>query len=156
MAGLALVGLIIWRIYHPLPAPEEFPFESDGRFVVMRVIDGDTLLLSDQTIIRLIGVDTPETKHPERGVEPYGKEATAYTRNVVEGRTVRLSFDRERKDKYGRVLAYVYVDDKLLNESILRAGWGRSLTQFPYSTLMKKRMIAAEQAAREAGRGIWQ
>ena len=75
---------------------------------VRRVIDGDTLELDNGEDVRLIGVDTPETKHPKKPVERFGKEATAFTMRLVEGQEVRLAYDQQRKDKYGRTLAYVY------------------------------------------------
>ena len=72
-------------------------------FHVKRVIDGDTILLSNGERVRLIGVDTPETKHPSKPVEYYGKEATAFTKKMVEGKFVRLEYDWQERDKYGRL-----------------------------------------------------
>jgi micrococcal nuclease len=65
--------------------------------IVKRVIDGDTIQLKNGEIVRLIGVDTPETKHPRKPVEYYGKEASAFTRKMVEGKQVRLEYDQQRK-----------------------------------------------------------
>jgi micrococcal nuclease len=73
----------------------------------VRVVDGDTLVLDGQETVRLIGVDTPETKEPREPVEAFGQEAYEFTKSLVEGRKVRLEFDLERIDKYGRTLAYV-------------------------------------------------
>jgi len=155
-ARIALVVLLLliagrWLRRQPDPAPNAQP----GLFVVERAVDGDTLLLQDGRRVRLIGVDTPETKHPHRAVEPFGPEACAFTRDHVEGRTVRLEFDKERRDRYGRMLAYVYQGDWLLNEELIRAGLGRAVTHFPYSTAMKRRFRNAQRQAREAGKGIW-
>jgi micrococcal nuclease len=122
---------------------------------VRRVVDGDTLLLADHTRVRLLGVDTPETKRPDTPVEPFGPEASEFARAHVEGRVVRLEFDKERRDKYDRVLAYVYLGDWFLNEELIRAGLGRAITNHPYSESMKRRFRAAEKEAREARRGIW-
>jgi micrococcal nuclease len=72
---------------------------------VARVIDGDTLQLSTGETVRLIGVDTPETKDPRQPVQHFGKEATAFTRQLVEGKPVHLEYDQQRRDKYGRSLA---------------------------------------------------
>ncbi len=77
-------------------------------FLVKRVIDGDTIQLTNGEIVRLIGVDTPETKHPQKPVEYYGKEASAFTKRMVEGKAVRLEYDQQRKGKYNRTLAYVF------------------------------------------------
>lgn len=157
-AQIALVVLLLliagrWLRQQPTP----FPSAEPGVFVVKRAVDGDTLLLQDGRRVRLIGVDTPETKHPRRPVEPFGPEASAFTRDHVEGRSVRLEFDKERRDRYGRILAYVYQEegDWLLNEELIRAGLGRAVTRFPYSAAMKRRFRNAEQQAREAGEGIW-
>jgi micrococcal nuclease len=71
---------------------------------VGRVIDGDTLLLSNGEYVRLIGVDTPETKHPEKSVEYFGKQACQFTKGMVEGKEVRLEYDQTRRDRYNRIL----------------------------------------------------
>lgn len=132
-----------------------FSFDSPGPYRVQRVVDGDTLVLDGGTRVRLIGVDTPETKHPNKPVEPLGPEASEFTRRHVEGRQVTLQFDRERRDRYKRVLAYVYVGDWFLNEELIRAGFSRAETRYPFSTQMKARFRAAEAEAKENRRGLW-
>jgi micrococcal nuclease len=122
---------------------------------VARAVDGDTLLLADGRRVRLIGVDTPETKKENTPVQPWGTEAHAFTSGRVDGRRVRLEFDRERQDHYGRLLAYVYVDDLLLNEELLRAGLARLLTRYPYRAEMKERFYKAQEEAHRARRGLW-
>lgn len=150
---LCLLALAAWRVFRDEPA---VPPPLDGQAaVVKRVVDGDTLLLKDGRRIRLLGVDTPETKKPDTPVEPFGPEACAFTRDHVEGKPVRLQFDKERVDKYGRVLAFVYRDEWFLNEALIREGYGRALTQYPYSESMKRRFRAAEKEARREKRGIW-
>jgi micrococcal nuclease len=106
-------------------------------------------------VIRLIGVNTPETVKPEHPVEPWGPEATAFTRHFLAGGVVRLSFDRERVDRFGRFLAYVWVGDEMLNEALLRAGLARYEPQFRYSESIKRRFRQAEQAAKRESVGIW-
>jgi micrococcal nuclease len=105
--------------------------------------------------VRLIGVDTPESTDVHVAPEPLGKEATEFTRNAVEGREVRLQFDRERRDAYHRVLAYVWIDARCLNEELIRAGFSRAETRFPYSAVMKRRFLSAEAEARKINAGIW-
>jgi micrococcal nuclease len=151
---LVLLGLAVWQIAFDGGAPPA-PHAPGAAALVERAVDGDTLLLADHTRIRLLGVDTPETKRPEAPVEPWGPQAHEFTRTRVEGRMVRLEFDKERYDKYGRVLAYVYLDDWFLNEELIRAGMGRAITNHPYSEAMKRRFRAAEREAREKRRGIW-
>ena len=123
---------------------------------VVRVVDGDTLLLEDGIRVRLLGVDTPETKRPDHPVEALGPEATAFTKNFIGSQPIRLEYDRERRDRFGRVLAYVYVGDQLLNEELIRVGFSKAETRFPFRQAMKQRFREAEKQARESRRGIWQ
>ena len=153
-AVLFLASLALWRYFADEHAPPVF-HEPGAKVLVERVVDGDTLRLADRTRVRLIGVDTPETKRPDSPVEPFGPEASEFTRAHVEGRFVRLEFDKERHDKYERVLAYVYLDDWFLNEELIRAGLGRAITNHPYSESMKRRFRKAQQEAQRARRGIW-
>lgn len=111
--------------------------------------------MAPEATVRLIGVDTPETVKPEHPVEPFGPEATAFTRQFLSGGTARLSFDRERVDRFGRFLAYVWVSEKILNEELLREGLARYEPQFHYSQAMKERFRRAQQQARQAQVGIW-
>lgn len=123
--------------------------------VVARVIDGDTIQLQDGTRVRLIGVDTPETVHPSRPVEEYGKEASAFTRRMLEGARVYLEYDVERFDRYGRTLAYVWLPDgTLFNELLLFEGYAQVST-FPPNVKYVERFLAAQRQAREAGSGLW-
>ena len=122
---------------------------------VERVIDGDTFEIAGGEDIRLIGVDTPETKHPDKGVEYYGKEASKYTTKQLEGKTVYLEYDAEKKDQYQRILAYVFLPDGMLfNAKLLHDGYANLLTIPPnvkYVDLFKE--LAKE--ARENNRGLW-
>ena len=144
-------------IFRPAPAPGE------GWYAVARVVDGDTLVVlpnpdpasREGDRVRLIGVDTPETVHPNRPVERFGKEAAEFTRRQCEGRRVQLVFDpAERQDRYGRTLAYVYLEDgTFLNAEIIRQGYGFAYTRFPFAYLEEFR--ALEREARAARRGLW-
>lgn len=102
--------------------------------VCTRVIDGDTIVVSIDgrlETVRLIGVDTPETK---RGpAEPGGPEASEFTRKMVEGQRVRLEYDKQLRGKYGRLLAYVYLEDgTFLNAEIIQQGYGRAYLKYPF------------------------
>ncbi|MBI3863447.1 MAG: thermonuclease family protein [Planctomycetia bacterium] len=157
VATLGLVlGFAAWQFFFAggNRPPTHAPQPGETAFVE-RAVDGDTLLLADRTRIRLLGVDTPETKRPDWPVEPFGPEAHEFTRSHVEHRQVRLEFDKERRDKYDRVLAYVYVGDWFLNEELIRAGMGRAVTNHPYSESMKRRFRAAQSEAKRERRGIW-
>ncbi|MDP8255206.1 MAG: thermonuclease family protein [Candidatus Alcyoniella australis] len=129
---------------------------------VIRAVDGDTLeVLIDghSEKVRLIGVDTPETVHPSKPVQYYGREASAFTHRMADGKTVRLELDQAsaatgHRDHYGRLLAYVFLpDDTLLNAEIIKQGYGHAYTRFPFSRMEEFR--ALEREAREAGRGLW-
>jgi micrococcal nuclease len=150
-AIFAIVALVRY-FGAPQAPPEEM---AEGVYEVARVVDGDTLLLTNRARVRLIGADTPETVKPNHPVEPWGPEATEFTRQFLAGGEVHLEFDRERLDKYNRFLAYVWVGDKMLNEELIRAGLARAELHYHYSQSMKTRFRRAEAEARSAGRGIW-
>lgn len=124
---------------------------------VIRVIDGDTIevqLNGKTEKVRLIGVDTPETVHPVIGEEPYGKAASNFTKSQLEGKQVTLEFDVQERDQYGRLLAYVWLNDQLFNEVLVREGYAQVST-FPPNVKYVDRFTAAQREAREAGRGLW-
>jgi micrococcal nuclease len=126
---------------------------------VLRVVDGDTILVavgSRQERVRYIGVDTPETVKPHTPVQCFGKRASAANHRLVDGREVRLVADAEARDRYGRLLAYVYrVDDGLLvNEALVRGGYATTLAIAP-NVRFADRFAALARQARDAGRGLW-
>lgn len=170
LALLVIIALVRWWNEAPLappagrpPRPADAPAPTspadsrdEGHYRVARVVDGDTLLLTDGTRVRLLGVNTPETVKPDTPVEPWGPEASQFTRDFVAGGAVRLQFDPvERIDEHGRTLAYLYVEGRMLNEELIRAGLSRAQLQYPYSGAMKSRFRRAEQEARAARRGLW-
>ena len=135
---------------------------------VVRTIDGDTIeveLNGMKEKVRLIGVDTPETHHPTKPVQPYGPEAENYTRSQLEDKTVWLEKDVQERDKYGRVLAYVWVSQpskvsdseiraKMFNAKLLLDGYGQLLTIPPdvkYVDYFKN----YQKEARQASKGLW-
>lgn len=156
VAVIALLILLAVRYFDDAQR-EATPAEplAEGMHAVERVVDGDTILFAHHSVVRLIGVNTPETVKPEHPVEPYGPEATAFTRRFLSLGSARLEFDRERVDRFGRFLAYVWVGDRLLNEELLRKGLGRWEPHFHYSAEMKARFKQAQREAQQAERGIW-
>jgi micrococcal nuclease len=125
-----------------------------GAQIVERVVDGDTIVVRGVGRVRLIGVDTPETVHPSRPVEFFGREASAFAKRLLQGQRVRLEYDREPTDRYGRTLAYVHLaDGTFVNAEIIRRGYGHAYTRFPFRHLDRFRQL--EREAREAGRGLW-
>lgn len=122
--------------------------------VVERVVDGDTIVVRGVGRVRLIGVDTPETVDPRRPVEFFGQEASAFTKRLLEGKRVRLEYDQDRTDRYGRTLAYVYLPDgTFANAEIIRRGYGHAYTRFPFRHLGWFEQL--EREAQEARRGLW-
>ena len=156
MVAAVLVAFVLLRAAGVLLPPAPPDRLEPGPYHVERVVDGDTLLLSNGARVRLLGVDTPETVKPDHPVEPWGPEATRFTKDFVRGGRVRLQFDRTRKDRYGRFLAYVWVDRRLLNEELLRAGLARlSLYLDRYHEPdIERRLRQAAKEAEAAGRGI--
>jgi micrococcal nuclease len=151
------LAVIVWRILatgHDSHVPESL---DEGVHQVRRVIDGDTLLLESGARVRLQGIDSPESVRPDWPVEPWGPEASAFTKDSVADarRRVRLTFSLERKDRHDRFLAFVWSGDVMLNEELVRAGLAHARMDYRYSSTMKRRLAAAEKEARAAKRGIW-
>ncbi len=124
---------------------------------VIRAVDGDTILVridGEARYVRYIGVDTPETVKPDTPVQCYGPRASAFTHRETDGETVRLVFDREREDVYGRLLAYVYRGNDFLNADLVRRGLARTLT-FPPNTAHRPLFARLAQRAARSGRGLW-
>ena len=124
---------------------------------VVRVVDGDTALVrlrGESEYVRYIGIDTPETVKPGTPVQCYGPRAHAYDQRLVGGQTVRLVFDRVRRDVYGRLLAYVYAGRRFVNAALVRGGYARTLTIPPNTAHASLLGRLAKRAARR-GRGLW-
>jgi micrococcal nuclease len=120
------------------------------------VADGDTIILQDGRHVRYIGIDTPEIEHKTHRAEPMGDQAQSMNRQLVDGWQLRLAYDREKTDRYGRTLAYVYRSDGLfVNAELLRQGYAHVLYRFP-NTGKAKILLAAQREAMERGTGIWQ
>jgi micrococcal nuclease len=124
---------------------------------VRRVIDGDTIeveLDGRTEDVRYIGIDTPESVKPNSPVECFGKEASEHNRELVEDEQVTLVLDHELRDDYGRLLAYVYVGEELVNAELVRGGFARTLEIAPNTT--KAGVLGRlERSASVAGRGLW-
>lgn len=126
----------------------------EGLRTCERVVDGDTVELDGGEKVRLIGVDTPETKDPRRPVQYFGRQASAFTKQMVEGKLVRLEYDRTRRDRYGRTLAYLRLEDgKFVNLEIVREGYGFAYTKYPFRYMDEFRN--AERHARAERAGLW-
>jgi micrococcal nuclease len=153
LAAFAAAGIAIWG---PPTSGGGSP-SSEGR--VTRVVDGDTIHVSlggqDETV-RYIGIDTPESVKPGTPVQCFAKAASAANERLVDGRRVRLAFDAERRDRYGRLLAYVYRDgdDAFVNARLVEDGYARTLT-IPPNVRFADRFASLARSAREQRRGLW-
>ena len=138
---------------------------------VVKVVDGDTIdvqifperedglpaaIPAGAKIerVRLIGVDTPETVHPFKPIEQFGKEASNYTKSQLQGKTVRLEYDLSKRDKYGRILAYVWFEDRHFNAELIEKGYAFAYLRFPFKYREEFRQL--EMQAKQAGVGMWQ
>ncbi|MGZ8629419.1 MAG: thermonuclease family protein [Actinomycetota bacterium] len=124
---------------------------------VLEVVDGDTIrveLDGSATPVRLIGIDTPEKDGPYTDEECFGVEASRYTEQTLDGRSVDLEFDVERTDRFDRTLAYVWLEGKLFNERILLDGFAQQAT-FPPNVRYVERFTEAQRSARTASTGLW-
>jgi len=124
---------------------------------VVRVVDGDTIhvrLGERLEKVRYIGVNTPEVHHPTRGEEPGGRTAAALNGQLVSGRRVRLELDAQSRDRFGRLLAYVWVDATMVNAELVRRGVAQVMT-VPPNVRYQALFVRLQREAREAGRGLW-
>ena len=127
---------------------------SRGPFRVTRVLDGDTIVLDNGETVRLIGVDAPEIHHPETPVQRFGEEATEFLERLTKGFECTLEYEPNNiRDLYGRLLAYVFVGDRLANAEMIRRGYAYTYTRFPFRR--QAEFITLEREAREHQYGLW-
>jgi len=169
-----LVFVVLAIVFAAIRGPEGSGLPAEA--TVLRAIDGDTLEIASggKTYhVRLIGVDCPESrpndkldrdarrsKQDTKTIMALGKRATTFTRDLVEGRSCRLEYDaanrtRDHRDRYRRLLAFVWVGDVLLNAEIIREGYGQALTRYEFDPTRQAEFRALERAAREQQRGLW-
>ena len=138
------------------------PAAGDDQVRVESVMDGDTIrvrLHGTTLSVRLIGVDTPELgdrRDPTAGPQPFAREAAAHTRRRLAGEQVRLTYDPrgDRRDRFGRTLAYVFLlDGTFFNRELVREGYGRAFTRYPFQ--FREQFLADESDARRERRGLW-
>ena len=131
-------------------------FAGDYWLKISKVIDGDTFVLETGKKVRLIGVDTPETVHPSKPVEYFGKEASAFTKKMLTGKKVRLEFDQQKVGKYGRILAYVFLEDStFFNAELIKQGYAHAYTKYPFRQDYMDLFKSLEKEAREQSKGLW-
>ena len=161
---LAIISLFAWagQEYGWFAEAKKGVVENQpGQYKVVRFSDGDTIAVDmngKSETIRMIGVDTPETHDPRKPVQCYGPAASAFTKNIIssKGSQVRLAADSlsSNRDRYDRLLRYVYLQDgTLLNEKLIRDGYGFYYPHFPFTK--SKDFEAAQNEAKSAFRGLW-
>jgi micrococcal nuclease len=154
----------LYRLNNPgLDSVNKADLSRMVRAEVVDHVDGDTLRvripnppsgLNAVETIRMIGVDTPETVHPRRELEYYGKEASDFTRQRLLGKPVSLAFDWDLRDRYGRLLAYIFGPDGSCHNAVLiREGYAHAYTSYSFQFIEEFRRL--EQEARQSGRGLW-
>jgi len=154
VAPARALGLLLLALVTALPASSALA-ALDGP--VIRVVDGDTIHVrigARVEKVRYIGVNTPEVHHPRKCEEPGGREAAEVNRRLVEGKTVRLELDVQERDRYGRLLAYVWVGDVMVNAELVRLGYAQVMT-IPPNVRYQEIFVKLQREAREAGRGLW-
>lgn len=138
-----------WLVYRPQQQ------EKTAEYItVQRVIDGDTILLTDGRRVRYIGVDTPESGRMDTPIECYGKEASEANKKLVEGKQVKLVKDISDKDKYDRLLRFVYIDDIFVNEYLLKNGYATVMSIAPDISKYPQFKLA-QQEAKNNNLGLW-
>lgn len=124
-------------------------------FKVKRVNDGDTIVLTDGRHVRYIGINTPEIDHGSQKAEPYGYKAKNYNKKMVLSKMIRLEFDKERYDQYGRLLAYIFLKDgKFVNKAMIEQGYAYFLPRRP-NVRYNKVLLQSQRNVMSAKRGIW-
>jgi len=172
---LLAAAVFIWLDHNPANHKLQKPVESENRvinydfqkyhgriFTVANVVDGDTIDIDipdgekQTTRIRLLGIDTPETKHPQKGVCYFGPQAAEFTKTTSLGKQVTVYLEKHRtRGKYGRLLAYVQLpDSKFLNEVLLSEGFAYADLRFRHSFYQRYKQL--EASARSRSKGLWQ
>jgi endonuclease YncB( thermonuclease family) len=171
---LALFGVLLFLVLAQMLSPVPVDPESDPllsrdseididsepeiyRAYVSRVVDGDTIivqLLDDEYRLRLIGIDAPETVHPQLPVQCYGEEASAYLTELIEEKFVQVEKDVSETDRYGRLLGYIWLGEIMVNEHLVREGYAFAVT-FPPDVKYQELLQEAQEDARLNLKGLW-
>lgn len=142
-----------------LSTPEPGSIVNEGgvarvHATVSRVVDGDTIELSDGRKVRYIGIDSPETVQPNTAVQCYGEEASRKNKALVEGKEVELEKDVSNTDRYGRLLRYVFVDGVFVNDYLVKEGYAYS-SAYPPDVKYQEIFKESQKEARESEKGLW-
>ncbi|MCX5751918.1 MAG: thermonuclease family protein [Candidatus Saganbacteria bacterium] len=150
----AFILVLLFFLFLLISFGSSYSESNQNLYTVSRVVDGDTIQLFSGEKVRYIGIDTPETKHPKKPVQYFGKEASEANKKLVGGKQVRLEFDVQKRDKYGRLLAYVYVGDVFVNAWLVENGFAQVMT-IPPNVKHQELFLKLQKQARENNRGLW-
>lgn len=129
---------------------------KDREYLVTKVVDGDTVELESGEVVRYLGIDAPEIYRKKEGSpEFFAREAARYNKKLVYLKKVQLEFDVERKDQYGRLLAYVYVKGLFVNAELVKLGYAKAMIK-PPNTKYKDLLVSNQQKAMDQEKGLWQ
>jgi len=151
-----------------LPRQKAASPQTGSLVYVTKAIDGDTIKLATGEHVRLIGIDTPESRYNSKverdsarsrkdikAILKMGKEASLFTRQLTEGKKVKLEFDAQKRDRYGRLLAYVYLEDgTFVNARVIEEGYAQVMT-IPPNVKYADMFLRSQVEARKNGRGLW-
>lgn len=135
----------------------DFETSDNAKYKILSVTDGDTFRIDYEgvsTPVRMIGIDTPEVSHPAKSVQCYGKEASDKTKEILIDQEVVLEQDVSETDRYGRILAYVWLDGEFINEKLVREGYAFS-SSYPPDVKYQEKLDEAEEYARTNNLGLW-
>jgi len=145
--------------YYIIHAATVVTINEDKLYLVERVLDGDTFVAKvgwHDITVRMLGIDTPETVDPRKPEQCYGKEASNETKSLLSGKSVHLKLNpnREEKDRYGRYLAFVYLDGVMINQLLLENGFAREYT-YGKAYMFQKEFKKIEEQTRKTEKGLW-
>lgn len=152
---IAMTFMISVPILAALSSESQTAMANSHEYAVTRVIDGDTIVVEKLGKVRYIGVNTPEIKHGDKPGQPYGVEAKEANKKLVLGKKVKLVHDLQQRDKYGRLLAYVYVGKIFVNAWLVEMGYAQVMT-IPPNVKYQSRFIELQREARNNYRGLWE
>jgi len=130
------------------------PDADNNSVKVVRAVDGDTVELENREMVRYIGIDTPETVDPSQPVECFGVEASLKNKELVEGKMARIERDISDRDKYSRLLRYIWIEDTLINLELVKQGFAYA-SSYPPDVKYQSQLAQAQEEARGANRGLW-
>ena len=133
---------------------EKNSFSNLIKYKVIRVIDGDTVELKNGERLRYNDIDTPETVHPSKPVECYGPQASEKNKDLVEGEIILVELGNPEKDRYGRLLGYVYVDDLFVNAELVRGGYAE-VNSYGNPGSKLSNLLDIEKNAKKSMNGLW-